>query len=221
MVSGFGIHGVPQLWGRPSQTVIGPAAFAFWLLSPSVELVQAFRERACGLGVRLNHGGKRPLTRRSTGRQKRTAFGSLRCAPAPVTSALYFKGGIVVSVNQVERAYRAWPILIKRAESRSTSTYGELGQALGVHHRAIRYVLGVIKDYCLEEGLPPLTILIINASGRPGWWQTPSLQSTARGRRNHQRHRRSSPTENAPYDPRTGGPGFHVPGSCRPFASPA
>lgn len=73
-----------------------------------------------------------------------------------------------MSVNQVERAYRAWPILIKRAESRSTITYGELGQALGVHHRAIRYVLGVIQDYCLEEGLPPLTILIINASGRPG-----------------------------------------------------
>ena len=33
-------------------------------------------------------GGDRPLTRRSTGRQKLTAFGSLRCAPAPVTSAL-------------------------------------------------------------------------------------------------------------------------------------
>ena len=96
MVSGVGIHGVPQLWGRPSQTVIGRVAFAFWFLSPSVELVQAVRERACGLGVRLNHGGERPLTRRSTGRQKRTAFGSLRCAPAPVTSAL----GLVI-VNQI------------------------------------------------------------------------------------------------------------------------
>ena len=40
--------------------------------------MQVVRERACGLGVRLNHGGERPLTRRSTGRQKRTAFGSLR-----------------------------------------------------------------------------------------------------------------------------------------------
>ena len=78
MVSGVGIHGVPRSWGRPSQTVIGAATFAFWFLSPSVELVQAVRERACGLGVRLNHGGERPLTRRSTGRQKRTAFGSLR-----------------------------------------------------------------------------------------------------------------------------------------------
>jgi len=30
------------------------------------------------VGVRRNHGGERPLTRRSTGRQKRGAFGSLR-----------------------------------------------------------------------------------------------------------------------------------------------
>jgi len=73
-----------------------------------------------------------------------------------------------VSVNQVERAFRAWPILVKRAKSRSKITYGELGKTLGIHHRAVRYVLGVIQDYCLEERLPPLTILIVNASGRPG-----------------------------------------------------
>jgi|TARA_R100000656_G_scaffold109232_1_gene81262 putative restriction endonuclease len=79
-----------------------------------------------------------------------------------------FKGDFVVAVNQVERAYRAWPILTKLAGNRSTITYGELGQALGVHHRAVRYVLSVIQDYCLEESLPPLTILIVNASGRPG-----------------------------------------------------
>lgn len=73
-----------------------------------------------------------------------------------------------MAVNQVERASRAWPILTARAGSRQTITYGELGAALGVHHRAIRYVLGVIQDYCLEERLPPLTILIVNSSGKPG-----------------------------------------------------
>lgn len=81
---------------------------------------------------------------------------------------LYLKGGFDVAVNQIERASRAWPILTSRAGKSSTITYGELGEALGVHHRAIRYVLGVIQDYCLEEKLPPLTILIVNASGRPG-----------------------------------------------------
>jgi putative restriction endonuclease len=73
-----------------------------------------------------------------------------------------------VAVNQVERAFRAWPVLTNRARNRSTITYGELGQVLGVHHRAVRYVLSVIQDYCLEEKLPPLTILIVNASGLPG-----------------------------------------------------
>ena len=73
-----------------------------------------------------------------------------------------------MAVNQLERAARAWPILTSRAVKRTTITYGELGQAVGVHHRAIRYVLGVIQDYCMEEDLPPLTILIVNASGKPG-----------------------------------------------------
>jgi putative restriction endonuclease len=58
--------------------------------------------------------------------------------------------------------------LIKHASARGTITYGELGEALGVHHRALRYVLAVVHDYCLEENLPPLTILVVNVSGRPG-----------------------------------------------------
>jgi len=102
----FGCHNGQQCWylwrapvaGPPPQTVIGPVAFAFWFLSPSVELVQAFRERACGLGARLNHGGERPLTRRSTGRQKRTAFGSLR----------YRSGAGYLSVKSTQFGGETW-----------------------------------------------------------------------------------------------------------------
>jgi putative restriction endonuclease len=75
---------------------------------------------------------------------------------------------LAVAVNQVERASRAWPILTACANQRKTITYGQLGAALGVHHRAVRYVLGVLQDYCLEERLPPITILVVNAAGRPG-----------------------------------------------------
>lgn len=46
-----------------------------------------------------------------------------------------------MAVNQVERAFRAWPVLTGVAKQRGTITYGELGAAIGVHHRAIRYVL--------------------------------------------------------------------------------
>lgn len=71
-------------------------------------------------------------------------------------------------VNQAERAYRAWPILTTRAAEGKTITYGELGALLGIHHRAVRYVLSLIQDYCIEEKLPPLTILIVNQGGKPG-----------------------------------------------------
>lgn len=74
----------------------------------------------------------------------------------------------IMAVNQIERAFRAWPILVKIAAERRTITYKELGAALGVHHRPIRYVLDVIQNYCLEIDLPPLTILVVNSSGKPG-----------------------------------------------------
>ena len=72
-------------------------------------------------------------------------------------------------VNHIERAYRAWPILVGHASNDEPMTYGELADDLGVHHRAIRYILGVIQDYCLAQMLPPLTILVINGVTRmPG-----------------------------------------------------
>ena len=73
-----------------------------------------------------------------------------------------------MSVNHVERAYRAWTILAKCAKARRPITYGDLAALLGIHPRPIRYVLGVIQDYCLEEDLPPLTILVISKKGIPG-----------------------------------------------------
>lgn len=71
-------------------------------------------------------------------------------------------------INQTERARLAWQVLISVASLRQTITYAGLGVRIGVHHRAIRYVLGPIQDYCLESRLPPLTILVVNGSGRPG-----------------------------------------------------
>lgn len=71
-------------------------------------------------------------------------------------------------INQTERARLAWQVLIDVAKAGETITYGDLGSRINVHHRAIRYVLSPIQDYCLESRLPPLTILVINNSGRPG-----------------------------------------------------
>lgn len=73
-----------------------------------------------------------------------------------------------MEVNQVERAARAWPILVERARQRTLITYGDLGALIGVHPRALRYVLGVLQDYCMAEQLPPITILVVNKAGMLG-----------------------------------------------------
>jgi len=74
----------------------------------------------------------------------------------------------MAAVNQIERAFRAWPILAEVAANKGTITYLELGQHLGIHHRPVRYILAEIQDYCLSENLPPITILVVRQSGRPG-----------------------------------------------------
>lgn len=72
-------------------------------------------------------------------------------------------------VNHYERAFRAWPLLTDRAAKRSKITYGEVAEHLQIHHRPVRYVLGVIQDWCLREPKPPLTILVISQDkGQPG-----------------------------------------------------
>jgi putative restriction endonuclease len=65
-------------------------------------------------------------------------------------------------INQEQRAYYAWNVLISCAKRRSTLTYGELAERISIHHRAVRFVLDVIYDYCYSNNLPPLTILIVN-----------------------------------------------------------
>ena len=71
-------------------------------------------------------------------------------------------------VNQHQRAAKAWNVLIKVAEKKDFVRYKELGDKIGIHHRVVRFVLAVIQDYCLENNLPPLTILIGDENGMPG-----------------------------------------------------
>jgi putative restriction endonuclease len=85
------------------------------------------------------------------------------------------------AVNQWERASRAWPILTATAANKVTITYGELADRLRVHHRVISHILSKIQDYCLDERLPPLTILVVGKSNRhPGTgfiaWDTDNLE---------------------------------------------
>ncbi|AWT12236.1 HNH endonuclease [Stutzerimonas frequens] len=76
--------------------------------------------------------------------------------------------GDIVEINHAQRAFKAWSVLTDCATKGKTITYAGLGAAIGIHHRPIRYVLGLIQDHCIAEGLPPLTILVVNQKGLPG-----------------------------------------------------
>jgi putative restriction endonuclease len=66
-------------------------------------------------------------------------------------------------------AFNSWPLLTAAAESGATITYKQVGDQIGIHHRTIRLALGLIQDYCLDEGLPPLTVVVVSAARqRPG-----------------------------------------------------
>jgi len=71
-------------------------------------------------------------------------------------------------IDQNYRAHQAWEILVHQAEKRDTITYGAMSAIMGIHHRPSRYFLGLIQDFCKQNSLPPLSILVTNAKGLPG-----------------------------------------------------
>jgi putative restriction endonuclease len=66
------------------------------------------------------------------------------------------------NVNHEQRAFMGWNILVEQAIKREQITYGEMAFKIKIHPRVVRYLLGQIQCYCLENDLPPLTILAIN-----------------------------------------------------------
>lgn len=75
------------------------------------------------------------------------------------------------SSKHPDRAVQAWLILVNAAMNRQTLTYEGLSQkmfqrkAQGVLDR----ILGHIAFYCIDEGLPPLTSIVVGKKrGAPG-----------------------------------------------------
>ncbi len=73
-------------------------------------------------------------------------------------------------VNHEQRAAAVWDVLVGHARAKETTTYGALAQeAGGFHHRVLRWPLGLIQDYCINEKLPPLTSLVVHGGdAQPG-----------------------------------------------------
>jgi len=73
-----------------------------------------------------------------------------------------------MDIDWEEKAKKAWVKLIELAKSRKDCSYKELGDIIGIHHRSVRFALDSIQEYCLSNNLPPITILVVNGSGKPG-----------------------------------------------------
>ena len=65
--------------------------------------------------------------------------------------------------------------LKEHARARRTTTYGELGQRVGLSARGTAKPLYYIRDVCLDRYLPPLTAIVVRSSdGLPGVGLTPA-----------------------------------------------
>ncbi len=68
------------------------------------------------------------------------------------------------------RALQIYQILICKAHNRQLTTYGEIAHLIGYGGSGVLdRQLGIIMTYCDRNGLPPLTILVVNdETGSPG-----------------------------------------------------
>lgn len=72
--------------------------------------------------------------------------------------------------NHPARASQIWQILVGLAYNRQTITFGGLAEIMGFQGAGIfANILGHIMFYCLQHGLPVLTVLVVNQeTGLPG-----------------------------------------------------
>ncbi|EKO3657008.1 MULTISPECIES: hypothetical protein [unclassified Vibrio] len=75
-----------------------------------------------------------------------------------------------MAIDHFARAKKAWPILINRAQTTCEPfTYKEISNLIGLHHRAARWFLSEIQEFCNENELAPLQALVVNKRTRlPG-----------------------------------------------------
>lgn len=72
-------------------------------------------------------------------------------------------------MTRPERAAQIWSLLVLAARNRQTLTYDMVSKMIGVPRPGIGQFLEPIQSYCLINGLPPLTILVVQEdTGIPG-----------------------------------------------------
>ena len=72
-------------------------------------------------------------------------------------------------MDRYKRACQIWAVLAWAATNRQSLTYGILAKLIGPPAVGHGKLLEPIQSYCLQEKLPPLTILVVQKdSGIPG-----------------------------------------------------
>ena len=70
-------------------------------------------------------------------------------------------------MNHHQRACQVWAVLVYAAEKSESITYKKLSRLTGLKG-PMDTPLAYIQEYCLIEGLPPLTALVVYDNGFPG-----------------------------------------------------
>lgn len=71
-------------------------------------------------------------------------------------------------MNIYQHAAQIWSVLVWAANCRQTLTYDILGKLIGIPPRGLGQHLEPVQSYCLLNGLPPLTSLVVREGGLPG-----------------------------------------------------
>ena len=73
-------------------------------------------------------------------------------------------------MTRYQRSSQIWSLLICAARERKIYTYGKVADILGFGGAGVMApLLGCIMWFCEENGLPPLTVLVVNQeTGLPG-----------------------------------------------------
>ncbi len=80
-----------------------------------------------------------------------------------------------MSMKLEERAQQVWPILTQAARNRQLLTYTQVAERIGMAPQGMGQILARIMWYCDQNGLPPLTVLVVQReTGKPG----PGLTTT-------------------------------------------
>lgn len=72
-------------------------------------------------------------------------------------------------MTRFDQTARIWPLLVFAAQNRRVLTYEMLGRLIGESPSDLGRMLEPIQSFCVLEGLPPLTSLVVDArTGLPG-----------------------------------------------------